>query len=108
MRRRVSGLAQTPMASLLDRVGGDKKLAHALKGSVSIFDALEARDHSQKLQELGRAADFRGSVWVSEQLKEEIAESEENLRGYAGKKSTTASGATRKTKRRGSKTSRWA
>ena len=129
----VSVMAQTPVATLLDRVGGDEKLAretisiflrdtpkrmtgiqkalkqtdgeslaslaHALKGSVSIFGAQEARDHSQKLQEMGRAKDFRGLARVYEQLKEEIAELEANLRGYAGQKSSTSLGTRRKKKR---------
>jgi signal transduction histidine kinase/CheY-like chemotaxis protein len=125
---------QTPVANLLDRVGGDEKLArkmiatflhdvpqrmlgiqkaikqkngeglaslaHALKGSVSIFDAQEARDHAQKLQDLGRAKEFRGLARVYEQLKEEIAELEANLRGYAGQKRSPGQGA--KQKRRSS------
>jgi len=132
----VSVTAQTPVATLLDRVGGDEKLAretistflrdtpkrmtgiqkalkqkdgdslallaHALKGSVSIFGAQEARDHSQKLQEMGRAKDLRGLARVYEQLKEEIAELEANLRGYAGQKSSTSLGARRKKKRHSS------
>src|SRR5271169_3233087 len=84
----------TPMANLLDRVGGDEKLArkmiatflrdtpqrmsslekaikqknaesvaslaHALKGLLSIFGAHEAREYSEKLQDLGRSKEFRG------------------------------------------------
>jgi len=132
-RELVSVPAQTPVANLLDRVGGDEtlarkmiatflrdtpkrmaglqkalqqkdseslaSLAHALKGSVGIFDAGAAREHAQKLQDLGRAADFRGSAQVYEQLKEEIAKLEANLRGYAGQNSSRNSGAHPRTKR---------
>jgi signal transduction histidine kinase/CheY-like chemotaxis protein len=128
--------AQTPLANLLERVGGDEKLArkiistflrdtparmagiqraiqkkdggslasisHALKGSVSIFGAQEAREHAQKLQELGRAKDFRGLARFHEQLKEEIAELEANLRGYAGQRSSASAGASPKRNRRSS------
>jgi len=130
----VSEAAQTPAENLLDRVGGDEKLArkmiatflsdapkrlagieqslkqkdgetlaslaHALKGSVSIFGAKAARDHSQKLHELGHARDFQGITPVFEQLKEEIAELEANLRGYAGRGSSARPGARSKSKQR--------
>jgi signal transduction histidine kinase/CheY-like chemotaxis protein len=125
---------QSPMANLLDRVGGDEKLArqmtatflrdtpkriagiqkalkaknaqalaslaHALKGSVSIFDAEAALDFSQKLQDLGRANDFSGTAELYGQLKEEIAKLEANLRGYAGQNRSRTPGASPKTKRR--------
>lgn len=131
---RDSAPAQSPVANLLQRVGGDEKLArkiistflrdtpqrmagmrkamqrndgeglaaiaHALKGSVSIFGAQGAREHSQKLQELGRAKDFRGLAQVYEQLKEEIAELEANLRGYAGQRSSAIAGVSPKRNRR--------
>jgi two-component system, sensor histidine kinase and response regulator len=76
--------------------------AHALKGSVSIFGAQKARDHSQELQDLGQAKDFRGVARVYKQLKEEIAELEANLRGYAGQKGSPRAGAGLKSKRRSS------
>jgi two-component system sensor histidine kinase/response regulator len=76
-------------------------VAHALKGSVGIFGAQAAREHSQKLQDLGRAGDFLLLAQIYEQLKEEIAELEENLRGYARQKRSASSGASPKTKHRG-------
>jgi CheY-like chemotaxis protein len=76
-------------------------LVHALKGAVAIFGAVKARDHAQRLQELGRAEDFRELCGAYQQLKEEIAELEENLRGYAGQNSSPPRGASRSTKRRG-------
>jgi CheY-like chemotaxis protein len=58
-------------------------LAHALKGSVSIFLAQHARDRAQELEELGRKCELGGAAAVYAALKEEIAKLEENLRGYA-------------------------
>jgi signal transduction histidine kinase/CheY-like chemotaxis protein len=75
-------------------------LAHALKGSVSIFGAEAARDFSQKLQDLGRAHDFSGTTELYGRLKEEIAKLEANLRGYAGQNRSRIPGASPKTKRR--------
>jgi len=77
-------------------------IAHALKGSVSIFGAQAAREHSQKIQESGRAREFRNLAQVYEQLKEEIAELEANLRGYAGQRSSASTGASPKRRRRSS------
>jgi signal transduction histidine kinase/CheY-like chemotaxis protein len=128
--------AQSPVANVLERVGGDEKLArqmiaiflhdtpqrlagiqkalkqqdgeklasfaHALKGSVSIFGAAEARNCAQRLQDMGRAGDFRGLAQFYEQLKEEIAKLEANLRGYARQKRSPRSGASPKKKRRNS------
>jgi len=128
--------AQTPIANLVDHVGGDEKLArkmittylrdtpkrmsaiqkalkqkngqslaslaHAIKGSVSIFGADLARDCCEKLQELGRANDFREAVPLFEHLKEEIAQLEANLRGYAGQQHSPRPEASPKTKRRNS------
>ncbi len=75
-------------------------LAHALKGSVSIFGAAAARDSSEKLQDLGRSGDLRGASKLFQQLKEAIAELEQNLRGYAGQKRSPRRGASSKIKRR--------
>lgn len=58
-------------------------LAHALKGSVSIFGAEGARNHSQELQEFGRSNDLAKAAEVLVLLKEEIAKLQGNLRGYA-------------------------
>jgi len=58
-------------------------LAHALKGSVSIFGAESARKHSQELQDLGRASEVFGASEAFALLKEEIAKLQANLRGYA-------------------------
>jgi len=58
-------------------------LAHALKGSVSIFGAEAARKQANELQELGRSGGLSGTRDVLAQLKEEIAKLQANLRGYA-------------------------
>jgi len=58
-------------------------LAHALKGSVSIFGAEPARKLAQDLQELGRAGNLSPASDLLQSLKEEIANLLENLRGYA-------------------------
>jgi signal transduction histidine kinase/DNA-binding response OmpR family regulator len=78
-------------------------LAHAVKGSVAIFDANAARESAEKLQDLGRANDFTGSTLLYNQLKEEIAHLEGDLRGYAGQKRSPDPGASPKTERRSSK-----
>jgi len=132
-RHSASVPAETAVASLLDRVGGDEKLArnmistfmrdtprrmagiqkalqqkdsenlaslaHALKGSLGIFGAEAARHSAQQLEDLGRAREFRGVGRVYDQLKEEIAGLEANLRGYAGQKSRGMAGAGPKSKR---------
>jgi signal transduction histidine kinase/CheY-like chemotaxis protein len=131
-----AGAEQTPLAQLLDRVGGDEtlarqmiaiflrdaakriagiqkavkakngqtlaSLAHALKGSVSIFGAEAARGSAERLQDMGRANDFAGAASVCKQLKEEIAKLQANLRGYAGQNRSRTAGANPKTKRRAS------
>jgi two-component system, sensor histidine kinase and response regulator len=128
-----SAPARTPVKDLLERLGGDEKLArkiistflrdtpkrmaglqmavtqkdgaslasiaHALRGSVAIFGAQKACDFSQLLQESGGANDFHGLARVYEQLKEEIAELEANLRGYAGQRSSASTGASPKRSR---------
>lgn len=58
-------------------------LAHALKGSVSIFGAEAARRRANELQELGRSNGLAGAAEVLAGLKEEIAKLQANLRGYA-------------------------
>ena len=58
-------------------------LAHALKGSVSLFGAEPARKLAQDLQEIGRAGDLSPARAVFDSLQEEIANLLENLRGYA-------------------------
>jgi signal transduction histidine kinase/CheY-like chemotaxis protein len=126
----------SPYQVVLERVGGDAKLArkmivtflrdtpqrmegiqkalkqkngealaslsHALKGTVSIFGATLAHDLCMKLQDHGRANDFRGLALFHEQLKEEIANLEANLRGYAEQKRSPGPGASPETKRRSS------
>jgi len=77
--------------------------AHALKGSVSIFDAHGARECAEKLQDLGRANSFTEATGLYSQLKEEIAHLEENLRGYAGRRRPREPGASSKNQRRSSK-----
>ena len=58
-------------------------LAHALKGSVSIFGAEAARKKANELQELGRSGELSGAAETLARLKEEIAKLQANLRGYA-------------------------
>lgn len=125
---------ETPMTHLLERIGGDEKLArkmvasflrdtpkrmaalqkavrqkdaaniasltHALKGSVSIFGAFTAADCSRKLQDLGRTNDLHDANLVYQQLKEEIANLEANLRGYAGQQRSPGPGTRSKKKHR--------
>jgi len=62
---------------------GLASLAHALKGSVSLFGAEPARKLAQDLQEFGRAGDLSPAPAAFDLLKEEIANVLENLRGYA-------------------------
>jgi signal transduction histidine kinase/DNA-binding NarL/FixJ family response regulator len=58
-------------------------LAHALKGSVSLFGAEPARKLAQDLQDFGREGDLSAAAAAHDSLKEEIANLLENLRGYA-------------------------
>jgi CheY-like chemotaxis protein len=58
-------------------------LAHALRGSVSIFGAETARKYSQELQELGKSSELSMDGGILASLKEEIAKLQANLRGYA-------------------------
>jgi signal transduction histidine kinase/HPt (histidine-containing phosphotransfer) domain-containing protein len=129
-----SGPRGTPAENLLQRVGGDEKLArqmiatflretpkrmaamqkavklkngasltslaHAVKGSVSIFDANLAQEYAEKLQDSARANDFTGLAAFHNRLKEEIAKLEANLRGYAGQKRSPGRGASPKTRHR--------
>ena len=78
--KRISGIA-----SAIRRRDSESlaSLAHALKGSVSIFGAESARKHSQDLQELGRSGDLAAAQEILTSLKEDIAKLQANLRGYA-------------------------
>jgi len=76
--------------------------AHALKGSVAIFGGNRAVQYCQELQELGRRRELTEAGRAFDLLKEEIAKVEENLRGYAGQTSHSASDAPRNRKRPGS------
>jgi len=80
---------------------GDKlaSLSHAMKGPLGIFGADRAASYCRELQELGRKGDFAGAARGYESLKEEIAQLESNLRGYAGKKGASSPGVDLKTKR---------
>ena len=78
-------------------------LAHALKGSVSIFGAQSAGDCSRKLQDLGRTNNLLDGARVYQQLKEEIANLEANLRGYAGQRRSPHPGTSSKKKHRSSR-----
>jgi CheY-like chemotaxis protein len=64
--------------------------AHALKGSFSLFAVDNAVALCKELQECGRSAHFADAARTFAALKEAIAESEANLRGYAEQKSTKA------------------
>ena len=74
-------------------------IAHALKGSVSIFAAEAPRLRTQDLQELSRAGDLTGARANFSALKEEIANLLENLKTYADQSS--ALGARRRAARPG-------
>lgn len=64
--------------------GGDlTSVAHALKGSVSIFGAWRAIQQTQSLQDLGRLNDLQEANRIYGFLEEEIAKLQQNLRGYA-------------------------
>ena len=78
--KRVEGIASAIRRRDPERLAS---LAHALKGSVSIFGAEAARKHSQELQELGRSAEFSKAPEILVCLKEDIAKLQVNLRGYA-------------------------
>ena len=73
------------IATALQRNNADDlaSLAHALKGSVSLFGAEPARKLAQDLQELGRAGDLSAASALFNSLQEEIANLLGNLRGYA-------------------------
>ena len=75
----------TGIASVIRRKDPEAlaSLAHALKGSVSIFGAETARKRCQELQELGRSGELSAAVEIFGALKEEIAKLQANLRGYA-------------------------
>ncbi|HXX44850.1 MAG TPA: response regulator [Candidatus Acidoferrales bacterium] len=57
-------------------------LAHALKGSVSIFGASEARARSEELQNLGRKGDLEPAHRLLKFLQDDIAQLERKLRRY--------------------------
>jgi len=118
-----------PVAYLLDRVGGDSKLArqmiraflrdtpkrmaaiesalrrkdwqavaslaHAIKGSVGLFDASAARDHAQELQDLASRGDRPAAARIVSFLAEDIEELQANLRVYAETKGSRHPGTTR-------------
>ena len=73
--------------------------AHALKGTVAIFGAKAASQCCQRLQDLGHSRELSGAGDTLNLLKEEIAELEANLRGYAGRTSLAAPDVPRKRKR---------
>jgi len=77
--------------------GAVASLAHALKGSISLFGAEAARLRAEEMQEFGRAGDLAGAGGVLTPLKEGIAELLENLRGYA--QQTSARPASKKSPR---------
>ncbi|HXJ12847.1 MAG TPA: ATP-binding protein [Candidatus Limnocylindrales bacterium] len=78
--KRLAGIAVAIRRKSPDGVAS---IAHALKGSVSIFGAEEAHKHSQELQELGRSCELARAPEILASLKEEIAKLQANLRGYA-------------------------
>jgi signal transduction histidine kinase/CheY-like chemotaxis protein len=56
--------------------------AHALKGSISIFGAAQAKQYAQELQDGGRSGQLDGAAKTLARLEEEIAKVENKLRGY--------------------------
>jgi signal transduction histidine kinase/HPt (histidine-containing phosphotransfer) domain-containing protein/ActR/RegA family two-component response regulator len=65
--------------------------AHALKGSISIFDTGKARECAQELQDMGRQKQISGAAKTLARLEEEIANLEKKLRGYTADIKTTGS-----------------
>jgi signal transduction histidine kinase/HPt (histidine-containing phosphotransfer) domain-containing protein/FixJ family two-component response regulator len=65
--------------------------AHALKGSISIFDTGKARECAQELQDMGRQKQISGAAKSLARLEEEIANLEKKLRGYTADINTTGS-----------------
>ena len=65
--------------------------AHALKGSISIFDTGAARECAQELQDMGRQKQISGAAKTLQRLEEEIANLEKKLRGYTADINTTGS-----------------
>jgi signal transduction histidine kinase/CheY-like chemotaxis protein/HPt (histidine-containing phosphotransfer) domain-containing protein len=63
--------------------------AHALKGSISIFDTGKARECAQELQDMGRQKQISGAAKTLVRLEEEIANLEKKLRGYTADINTT-------------------
>jgi len=78
--KRVAGIAATIRRKKPEALAS---LAHALKGSISIFGAEAARKYSQELQDIGRGGDLSRAPEIVGLLKEEIAKLQANLRGYA-------------------------
>ena len=72
--------------------------AHGLKGPLSIFGARKAAECCQELETFGRSGSLADAGKSYDQLKEEIAALEANLRGYAGLKRSPGPGARSKTK----------
>lgn len=66
--------------------------AHALKGSISIFDGSHARQAAQELQDAGRAGQLAQAAGTLARLEEEIAKLEKKLRGYTTQASPGKSG----------------
>jgi signal transduction histidine kinase/DNA-binding NarL/FixJ family response regulator len=65
--------------------------AHALKGSISIFDTGKAREFAQELQDMGRQKQISGAAKTLARLEEEIANLEKKLRGYTADINTAGS-----------------
>ncbi len=65
--------------------------AHALKGSISIFGAAEARHLAEELQNMGRQSQISGAAERLKQLEEQIVILEKKLRGYTREASRTGS-----------------
>lgn len=73
--------------------------AHALKGSVGMFGAEQARQLCARLQERGRSNTLADAGELFAQLNEQIAELEVNLRRYAGQTGSHQSRISTKTER---------
>ncbi len=82
--KRVSGIASALRRKDAQALAA---IAHALKGSVSIFGAEGARKLAEQLQNLGREGELPLAAEILTPLKEEIANLQANLRGYANQTS---------------------
>jgi signal transduction histidine kinase/DNA-binding NarL/FixJ family response regulator len=77
-----------------------KSVAHALAGSVGVFDATSVADASRKLESMGRSADFIEADAAFDSLAQEYAKLRVQLRGLLSQTAATGKKAARKKPRR--------